>query len=179
MPAETPTFASKTARCEEEIPDLVRSLAGPDGLARKQARRCLIRRGEDAVEALVEALGDANSTLRTEAAEALLYISSPGAATALVAALEDEEFGVRWLAAEALIALRCEGMVPLLEGLIRRSDSLWFRQAAHHVLRDHYCERMRSELRPLLEALSGRDAEDTAPVAAGQVLRTLSLAGSE
>jgi hypothetical protein len=35
---------------------------------------------------------------------------------------------------------------------------------------------MRGELRPLLEALGGRDAEDTAPVAAGQVLKALSLA---
>ena len=178
MPSESPALDSSTIGCEGDIPSLVRTLAGRDGLARKQARRCLIRMGEDAVEPLVEALGDANAVLRTEAAEALLYLSSPRAAPALVAALEDEEFGVRWLAAEALIALRCDGMVPLLEALIRRSDSLWFRQAAHHVLRDHYCERMRDELQPLLEALSERDAEDTAPVFAGQVLKTLSPAMS-
>jgi HEAT repeat protein len=171
MPAESTGFASRVARCEEEVRELIELLASPDGLIRKQARRCLIRHGEEAVDALVEALEDTNSVIRIEAAEALLYIASPGSAKALVAALEDQEFGVRWLAAEALIALRCDGMVPLLKGLILRSDSLWFRQSAHHVLRDHYCERMRSELRPVLEALSGRDAEDTAPVAAGQVLR--------
>jgi HEAT repeat protein len=176
MPAEARTFSSKSLGCEDEISTLVHSLAGPDGLLRKQARRCLIRRGEEAVDALVEALGDSEAIMRAEAAEALLYIASPRAAAALVAALEDEEFGVRWLAAEALIALRCDGVVPLLEGLIRRSDSMWFRQSAHHVLRDHYCERLRSLLLPLLEALSGRDAEDTAPVAAGQVLQAVSLA---
>jgi hypothetical protein len=173
MASESTGFESKVARCEDEIPDLIESLASPDGLVRKQARRCLIRHGEEAVDALVEALGDESSAMRVEAAEALLYIASPGSAKALVAAFEDKEFGVRWLAAEAIIALRCDGMVPLLKGLILRSDSLWFRQSAHHVLRDHYCERMRSELRPVLEALSGRDAEDTAPVAAGQVLREL------
>jgi HEAT repeat protein len=178
MAPESDSFASMDARCDEDVPALVRSLAGPDGLLRKQARRCLIRRGDEAVDALVEALRDPSALMRTEAAEALLYIASPRAATALVAALEDKEFGVRWLAAEALISLRCEGVVPLLKGLIDRADSLWFRQAAHHVLSDHYCDRMRSDLLPVLEALSARDAQDTAPVAAGQVLRQHSQATS-
>jgi hypothetical protein len=159
--------------CEQDIPGLIRELGSEDGLRRKQARRCLVRAGEAAVAPLIRALENESSVVRTEAAEALMYMASPIAATALVRSLEDEEFGVRWLAAEALIALRCDGLRPLLEGIIRRSGSLWFRQAAHHVLHDHYCERWRMELRPVLEALSARDAEDTAPVAAGEVLRTL------
>ena len=156
--------------CDDDLTALVAALAGEDGMARKQARRCLVRQGDRAVGLLEQALSDRNPRMRTEAAEALLYIASPLAAAALVEALDDEEFGVRWLAAEALIALKCDGLPALLEGITRHSGSLWFRQAAHHVLHDHYCERMRVELRPVLAALGERVAEDTAPVAAGEAL---------
>lgn len=160
-------------RCPDDIGRLVEELASEAGLARKRARRCLIRLGEPAVPALLEALADERPRLRIEAAEALLYVASPMAAPSLVEALDDREFGVRWLAAEALIALKCDGLVPLLDGLTRHAHSLWFRQAAHHVLHDHYCEALREMLRPVLEALSQREAEDTAPVAAGAVLHEI------
>ena len=161
-------------RVEGPVEDLVARLGSDRGLVRKQARRALVRRGEESVPALLEALGSERGLVRMEAAEALVYIGSPRAAPALVEALDDPEFGVRWLAAEGLIALRCEGLVPLLEGVTRRSGSLWFRQAAHHVLRDHWCDRWRTLLQPVLRALETRVAEDTAPVAAGEILRRLS-----
>ena len=160
-------------RCPDDIGRLVEELASEHGLGRKRARRCLIRLGEPAVPSLLEALADERPRLRIEAAEALLYIASPMAAASLVEALDDKEFGVRWLAAEALIALKCDGLVPLLEGLTRHADSMWFRQAAHHVLHDHYCDALREVLRPVLEALSQREAEDTTPVAAGAVLHEI------
>ena len=156
--------------CDDDLEALVAALASEHGLARKQARRCLVRQGDRAVVLLVAALTDPNPTMRTEAAEALLYIASPLAAPALVEALDDREFGVRWLAAEALIALKCDGLPALLEGITRHSDSLWFRQAAHHVVHDHYCERWRSELSSVLSALGERVGDDTAPVAAAEVL---------
>lgn len=159
--------------CDDDVTALVEALAGDEGLARKQARRCLVRQGDRAVALLVEALADDSPIMRTEAAEALLYIASPLAASALVEALDDTEFGVRWLAAEALISLKCDGLVSLLKGITRHSDSLWFRQAAHHVLHDHYCERLRADLRPVLEALGERVAEHTAPVAAGEALERI------
>ena len=174
-PRETPPAAG---RCDEDTAVLIEALASADGLRRKQARRCLVRAGERVVGPLIGALNEEDPVIRTEAAEALLYIASPSAAAALVESLGDREFGVRWLAAEALIALKCDGIHALLEGVIQHSGSLWFRQAAHHVLHDHYCERLRSELRPVLDALSGRDAEDTAPVAAGEVLHRIAATGA-
>jgi len=172
LPRDTPPAV---AGCDEDPAALIRALASTDGLRRKQARRCLVRAGEQVVAPLIGALRDEDPVIRTEAAEALLYIASPSAAAALVESLGDREFGVRWLAAEALIALKCDGIKALLEGVIGHSESLWFRQSAHHVLHDHYCERWRRELRPVLEALSGRDAEDTGPVAAGDVLRRIAV----
>ena len=178
MPEPSRDVPPPDVRCDEDTRVLIRALASSDGLRRKQARRCLVRAGEQVVPPLIEALGDKSPVIRTEAAEALLYIASPSAAAALVEALADREFGVRWLAAEALIALKCDGIRALLEGVIGRSDSLWFRQSAHHVLHDHYCEKWREELRPVLEALSGRDADDTGPVAAGEVLRRMAAEGA-
>ncbi len=159
--------------CHDDIARLMAQLASDQGLARKRARRCLVRLGEAAVPALLEALADERPQIRIEAAEALLYIASPIAAPSLVEALDDREFGVRWLAAEALIALKCDGIVPLLEGITRHAHSMWFRQAAHHVLHDHYCEALRATVQPVLDALNQSIAEDTAPVAAGAVLRQL------
>jgi HEAT repeat protein len=167
--AMTPTLKL----CDDDVTALVAALASEEGLARKQARRCLVRQGDRAVAFLVEALADESPVMRTEAAEALLYIASPLASSALVEALDDTEFGVRWLAAEALIALKCDGLAPLLKGITRHSDSLWFRQAAHHVLHDHYCARLRADLRPVFEALGERVAEHTAPVAAGEALERI------
>ncbi|MDT8435255.1 MAG: HEAT repeat domain-containing protein [Gemmatimonadota bacterium] len=172
-PTAFPEAVDPSVRCPQDVPRLLGDLVSEDGLVRRKARRCLVRLGEAAAPALMEALSDPRPLLRLEAAEALLYIASPMAAASLVEALDDREFGVRWLAAEALIALKCGGLVPLLEGIPRHADSLWFRQAAHHVLHDHYCEVLRDEVRPVLEALGARGAEETAPVAAHAVLKTL------
>ncbi|MGW8281818.1 MAG: HEAT repeat domain-containing protein [Gemmatimonadota bacterium] len=163
--------------CPDDLTALVEALASEDGLIRRQARRCLVRQGDRAVAVLLKALKDDNKVMRTEAAEALLYIASPVAAPALVEALDDIEFGVRWLAAEALIALKCEGLAPLLEGISRHGKSLWFRRAAHHVLHDHYCDDWWEELSPVLAALDGREAEETAPVAAEEALKRISAGG--
>ncbi len=174
MPETAPSGpGTPTLRCPEDIGHLVEELASDHGLDRKRARRCLIRLGEPAVPALLEALADDRPRLRIEAAEALLYIASPMAAPSLVEALDDKEFGVRWLAAEALIALKCDGLVPLLEGITRHAHSMWFRQSAHHVIHDHYCDALRELLQPVLDALGQREAEDTAPVAAGAVLHEI------
>ncbi|MFO7587553.1 MAG: HEAT repeat domain-containing protein [Gemmatimonadota bacterium] len=162
-----------SVRCSDDVAALIVELASDEGLSRKRARRCLIRVGERAVPALLEALVDERPHLRIEAAETLLYIASPSSAPSLVEALDDHEFGVRWLAAEALISLKCDGLVPLLEGITRHSRSMWFRQAAHHVLHDHYCDALRDTLRPVLDALNRRGAECTAPVAAGAVLEKI------
>lgn len=166
-----------TARCSDEVASLIADLASDEGLTRKRARRCLVRLGEAAVPPLLEVLADPRPVVRIEAAEALLYIASPMAAPSLVEALDDRDFGVRWLAAEALISLKCDGLVPLLDGITRHSGSMWFRQAADHVLHDHYCDALRDILRPVLEALSRREAENTAPVAAGAVLQTIAARG--
>ena len=157
------------------ISSLVAELSKEDGAARERARHSLVAIGAPAVACLIEALASRNDLLRWEAAKALGDIRDPAAAPALVAALEDEVFDVRWLAAKGLIALGGEGLVPLLQALVERSDSLWLREGAHHVFHDLARGRpdLRDILRPLLAALEDVQPSLQVPVAAKAALNKL------
>ena len=79
----------------------------------------------------------------------------PGAVRGLAMALEDTDFEVRWLAAEGLIALGRRGLPELMEVLIRRSQSMWVRQGARHVLRELVGEGIGDLVAPVLSAFKG------------------------
>ena len=119
-----------------KIKSLINDLRSEDGIVRHKAREALTLIGKQAVRQLIPLLKDLEDDVRWEAAKALSEIADPRAASKLVATLEDHNFGVRWLAAEGLIALGEDALIPLLEVLIKRSDSVWFREGAHHVLHD-------------------------------------------
>jgi HEAT repeat protein len=137
------------------IETMVAALASDDEGERQDARHSLVEIGEPAVAALIEAMADPSDDLSWQAAKTLNQIGSPAAGPALVKALEDEDFGVRWLAAEGLIGLKREGLVPLLEALESRSDSVWLREGAHHVLFTLFEEGLAAEVQPVLAALDG------------------------
>jgi HEAT repeat protein len=119
-----------------KIKSSIANLRSEDGIVRHKARQTLASIGKQAVRQLIPLLKDPNDDVRWEAAKALAEIADPRAASELVATLEDHNFGVRWLAAEGLIALGQDALIPLLETLIKRSDSVWQREGAHHVLHD-------------------------------------------
>jgi HEAT repeat protein len=83
-----------------------RSLAGRDTIewssVQAMALSVLLQIGEPAVEPLIQALKDSNSTIRGKAAYALGEIRDARAAEPLVQALEDEDKKVREAAREAL-----------------------------------------------------------------------------
>jgi sporulation protein YlmC with PRC-barrel domain len=171
---EAPGFhaSALTSRQYESVSAMIADLARDVPLVRVSARESLVAIGGPAVPALIEALGDSNKHVRWEAAKALSQIGDPSAAEALVRTLEDELFGVRWLAAEGLIAVRREGLKPLLQALIQRSDSDWLRQGAHHVL--HELARTGfEEVRPVLAALEDIEPSIEVPPVAQTTLDTL------
>jgi hypothetical protein len=158
----------------EAVGSLTAQLASDDGLVRVNARQSLVAIGAPAVASLIEALRDANSQVRWEAAKALSEIVDPAAAPALVRALQDRGFGVRWLATEGLIALGSRGLTPLLRALVERSDSVRLRQGAHHVLHDLARRRdLTQVLQPVLAALDGIEPSLQVPVAAEAALEAL------
>jgi HEAT repeat protein len=152
---------------------LVARLSSKDGVTRMRARRALVSLGPSATEELTAVIGDPRVQVRWEATKALAEIADPEAAGALVRLLRDEDFGVRWLAAEGLVRLRRDGLIPLLEILSRQLVSERFRAGAHHVIHGQMEGSDGEILRPILEALSGFAARESAPLAARRALAAL------
>jgi HEAT repeat protein len=145
---------------------------------RHAAREQLEQVGTTAVPLLVKALKSPSERTRWEAAKALCKVADASAAPALVRTLEDEKAAVRWLAATALINLGRHALVPLLRGLEGNSDSIWFRDGAHHVLRSLIREGVADEAIPVVEALENLEPCIAAPVAAYHVLEDLRASGA-
>ena len=164
---------------DEKIRSLVEGLADLDGVERHAIRMQLEEIGQPAVPALIAALRSPSEHARWEAAKALNAIRDPRAAPALVSALEDDKSAVRWLAATALIKLGRSALAPLLRGLEGHSDSIWFRDGAHHVLHSLVSDGAADEALPVLEALENLEPCVEAPVAAYQVLEGLRETGEE
>ena len=154
----------------DRVVRLLPRLANPNGLARQRARESLVALGTSAVPALTTALSNPNWRVRWEAAKALTEIADPTAADALVATMEDERPGVRWIASEGVIALGYRGLVPLLQALIRKADSAWFRVGAHHVLRALEGCGMDRYVQPVLKALSAPEPSMEVPLVAEEAL---------
>jgi hypothetical protein len=158
---------------DDRIAALVEALDSGDGVERRAARLQLEEIGPRAVPVLLKALRSPSEHVRWEAAKALGKISDPRAAPALVTTLEDERAAVRWLAATALIKLGRNALVPLLRGLEGNSDSIWFRDGAHHVLHSLVREGVADEASSVLEALENIEPSVGAPIAAYHVLQEL------
>jgi HEAT repeat protein len=149
------------------INSLIADLDDDNGLKRERARESLVAIGRPAVEPVSKALKHEGPRVRWEAAKALGEIGDRLAAPALVDALEDDNAGVRWAAADSLIAIGHKGLEPLLHALVRRSDSAWLREGAHHVLRALSRRRTLSDTEiAVLRALEAPEATLEAPEAA-------------
>lgn len=172
-------YVKATVPVDGTISSLVDALASTDGVKRHAAREQLETIGRPTVPFLVRALRSPSEHARWEAAKALGKIADASAAEALVRTLEDEKAAVRWLAATALINLGRDALVPLLRGLESNSNSTWFRDGAHHVLRELIRDGVADEAIPVLEALEDIEPCIEAPMAAYHVLQDLRKRGDE
>ncbi len=173
---ETITARNKlqTAGSNAHLHKLTALLRNREGVKRQRARIALVEIGKPAVPSLMECLTDHNNNVRWEAAKALTDIQDPTAAPALVNALRDEIPGVRWLAGEALIKLKSAGLVPLLKGLEKHFDSIWFREGAHHVLHSLAGEDLLNDhVAQVLATLSSGEPGEAAALAAKRALTSL------
>lgn len=160
----------------DEIEELIGELQSSDGLQRQKARVTLVEMGWQAVPQLVKAMADTNEHARWEAAKALGDIEDPSAALALVHALEDESQDVRGVAAESLICMERAAVLPLLQELTKKFESVWLRQGAHHVL--HILKNNGLLTQPeieVFEALEDVAPEVEVPWAAERALKTLQI----
>ena len=152
---------------------MIESLRSPDATKRQSTRKALVALGKAAVKLLIALLSDPRPHVRWEAAKALGKIGDPASAPALVEALEDDESNVRWLAAVGLASMKHKGLMPLLSALVRHPDSIWLREAAHHICRELIREGSFPELVSLLKTLERPDPEVSVPVAVYDVMWAL------
>jgi HEAT repeat protein len=148
------------------IDSLIGDLASDDWVVRVKAREGLVSRGGKAIKPLTKALVSPNQWVRWESAKAMCEIGNPAATGALIKSLEDKMFDVRWLSAQGLITIGRKTIVPLLQAVIDKPDSVWIREGAHHVLHDLAEGKLRPILEPVLKALQDVDATVEGPLAA-------------
>ena len=164
---------SKAAKAT--IKSLIADLASKDGVVRVKARQQLVAYKKRSVAPLIRTLSNEKDWVRWEAAKALSQIGNPESIQALLEALTDKKFEVRWLAAEGLIRIGRKAAVPLLEALVKHSDSHWLREGIHHVLHDMNRGKLGKVLRPVLVALEGTEPSLEAPLAARAALDALKV----
>lgn len=119
-----------------KIKELFNSLLSEDGMARKSARKELVRIGNDVVDYLIEYVNHPKHLYRWEAMKTLEEIADPSSIPLFIEALEDDESDIRWIAAEGLINIGEESIEPLLKNLIEKSNSVFVLERAHHVFHD-------------------------------------------
>ena len=144
---------SKAAKAT--IKSLIVDLESKDGVVRVKARQQLVAYKKQSVAPLIRTLSNENDWVRWEAAKALSQIGNNKTIKALLEALSDKKFEVRWLADDGLIRIGRKEIVPLLEALVKHSDSHWLREGIHHVLHDMNRGKITEVLRPVLVALEG------------------------
>ena len=152
---------------------LIGALGSNDPVVRDRARALLVEDGNAAVPGLIAALTDRNGRLRWEAAKALSSIRDPAAASALVRGLEDDMTEVRWMSAQGLIGLGKRGLIPLLQALIARSDSVRLREGAHRILGAMNGDARGPGLAELVESIESTAPVATVPIAAYNALKNL------
>jgi len=163
---------------KSSIDSLIETLKSKDGLARQHARHALVKIGEPSLDALIQAFARKGEPMHWEVAKALSQIGTPKAARTLVDALEDKEFSIRWIAAEGLIHIGKEGLVPLLDALKERPDSIWLREGSHHVIHDLISRKLIDEttrefISPVLDALNHLQAQSQTHIAEKKALESL------
>jgi HEAT repeat protein len=146
----------------ENIGSLVNLLSSTDDKVRRNARKSLVYIGKPSVSSLSEVLQNSKVyKARWEAAKALGAIGDVKAIPSLVKGLEDTESDVVWLSAEALKTFKKIAWPEILNALIMKgSESVTLRDAAHHVFR----KQRKDGFNDLLKALRKSLESDAVPV---------------
>lgn len=156
------------------VKDLIALFRSHDAGQRQRSREALVAMGSGTIPHLSEYCDDENDQVRWEVAKTLGEVNDASSTPALLALLSDDVPGVRWLAAEGLIQLNRVALVPLLKGLQKNFHSTYFREGAHHVLRElARTGALDPRASHVLDALEGPAPAASVAVAATEALRTL------
>ncbi len=169
-------MSTNDKKTESTIKLLIDKLRSQDGSIRKQARHELVEIGSAAVGELAQNIETKKHNFRWEIVKTLEQIADPQSAPYMIKLLEDEEFAIRWLAAEGLIRMERDAIKPLLEALIQKSDSVFLREGAHHILyalKDAYISEASDQINDLMNHLKKVSSIEDIPILASHILQTM------
>lgn len=115
---------------------LVNELGDRQGMIRKKARKKLVAQGTRSIGILTELVDNPKHIYRWEALKSLEEIGSPESIPVFINALENDFSEERWIAARGLVRIGSRSLRSLLELILEKSDSVFVRSGAHHVIHD-------------------------------------------
>lgn len=116
------------------IQNLLQKLEDKDGFEREEARKELVKIGEDSIPYLLDLSNDPKHILRWESIKALAEMKNESLIPFLLEKLKQDESDVRWIAAEGLCKMGKPVLVPLLKAILEDTDSVFLLSGAHHVI---------------------------------------------
>jgi hypothetical protein len=159
-----------------EVPNLVRRLGSRRVSSVDAARARLSVIGGRAVEALVDALEDADSRVRARVMPLLALIQDPRGRAPLIAMLLDRNPRLRAVAAQCLGRFACADAVAALGRMLRRERCVSVREAAARALVEQFAAGQEQALSSLLQILRDLHEAPRTKIAALAVARLLPAA---
>jgi len=118
---------------DPELEQLVKALCTEQGLKRQETREALIKKGAKSIPQVKNLLDSQKHICRWEAIKVIAGIGSPETIPILLDSLFDESGDIRWIASEGLIRAGKFSILPLLELILDKHDSVFVLNGAHHV----------------------------------------------
>lgn len=120
----------------KNIDELINDLESDNGIIRQIARHKLVEIGHKTIDQVVQLINSPKHMTRWEAIKTIEQMEDKFAIPILISALKDDKFDIRWIAAEGLIRIGEQSINPLMEEIIKDSDSVFIREGAHHILKE-------------------------------------------
>src|SRR6266516_937727 len=131
------------------VPALLNALRGADEQLGSQIFSALVRFGQAAVPALIEASKSNSAWMRWQSVRALGAIRDRRAIPVLVDALSDSDHSVAWMGAKGLVQFGKLSVEPVLQALVKAEMTPWLVETASYVLHTQY--QYEPKLKPYLE----------------------------
>ena len=161
----------KPEEFSSDVAVLIPGLLSMHTTQRSSSREKLEKMGTSVLPDVHKMIHSSNKQLQWEAAKVLENLGSPESLDELISLLDDDESDIRWIATEGLINIGRKCIVPLLEKVIERGDSLNIQHGAHHVLKKLFTKEEKFLFSELLLALKNRNKTSiTAPSRALKVI---------
>ena len=151
---------------KDEIVDWVDELCSNEESIRENAHAGLVAAGVQSIRYLNKLALSNNQEERREVVKIIGEINNKQGIPLLIHSLEDEELEIRLLAAEGLIDLGQEALSPIFSTLMRRYNSVFIREGAHHVMSELKRRNVFADRSSIISLLKSEETKSLVPIAA-------------